>query len=228
MTNTYFPTAEPTQPLGAVLLLTANTILGPALETALASLGWDVLRQPTWTSQADQDRPGQHLLLVSDGTGSLPASPAYGRAAGSTCIAVGARNELATLIRAMADGAQAVAGADRPFTDLVHRLHELLSKPVSFDRTTEIFDQLESKAATAIRLRSLTGRQRQVLVALAQGHTAAQIAGREHLAMATVRSHIKAILAELDTASQLNAVALAHRACDDPAVLAALDELHHF
>jgi PAS domain S-box-containing protein len=58
---------------------------------------------------------------------------------------------------------------------------------------------------------SLTPRQQEVLLLLAEGAPAKVIAARLGLAEATVRNHIRAILAALDTHSQLEAVATARR-----------------
>lgn len=55
----------------------------------------------------------------------------------------------------------------------------------------------------------LTPRQLQVLELLADGHPAKAIAGRLGISVLTVRNHIRAILAELDAHSQLEAVAKA-------------------
>jgi PAS domain S-box-containing protein len=57
----------------------------------------------------------------------------------------------------------------------------------------------------------LTPRQQQVLRLLAEGIPAKVIAGRLGLAEATVRNHIRAILAALETHSQLEAIAKARR-----------------
>lgn len=58
---------------------------------------------------------------------------------------------------------------------------------------------------------SLTPRQQEVLRLLADGVPAKVIAARLGLAEATVRNHIRAILASLGTHSQLEAIAKAHR-----------------
>jgi PAS domain S-box-containing protein len=58
---------------------------------------------------------------------------------------------------------------------------------------------------------SLTPRQRQVLMLLADGVPAKVIATRLGLAEATVRNHIRAILVALGTHSQLEAIAKARR-----------------
>lgn len=58
---------------------------------------------------------------------------------------------------------------------------------------------------------SLTPRQHQVLRLLAEGIPTKVIAGRLGLTEATVRNHIRAILAALETHSQLEAIAKARR-----------------
>jgi DNA-binding NarL/FixJ family response regulator len=62
------------------------------------------------------------------------------------------------------------------------------------------------------RLAALSRRERDVLLALARGETAAHIADASHVSVATVRSHIRAILTKLGVGSQLAAVAVAHQA----------------
>lgn len=67
---------------------------------------------------------------------------------------------------------------------------------------------------------TLTPRQRQILVLLAQGVRAQQIATRLKLSETTVRNHIQAVLQALGVHSQLEAVARAHTlalADDEPA-----------
>ncbi len=58
----------------------------------------------------------------------------------------------------------------------------------------------------------LTSRERHVLALLMEGMSAEDIARREYVSLATVRSQIRAILTKLDVHSQLAAVALARRA----------------
>ena len=58
------------------------------------------------------------------------------------------------------------------------------------------------------RLGRLSGREREVLELLAEGHRAAAIAERFVVSMTTVRTQIRAILAKLEVNSQLEAVAL--------------------
>ena len=59
---------------------------------------------------------------------------------------------------------------------------------------------------------SLTEREGQVLVAICDGDSAAEIAASWDVSVATVRSHIRAVLHKLDAGSQLEAAAMARRA----------------
>lgn len=58
---------------------------------------------------------------------------------------------------------------------------------------------------------SLTRRERQVLEALGDGLTAAEIAEAQFVSVFTVRGHIRSVLAKLGVSSQLAAVAMARR-----------------
>ena len=58
----------------------------------------------------------------------------------------------------------------------------------------------------------LTEREAQVLAAICEGRSAAEIADRWLVSVATIRSHIRAVLVKLGAGSQLEAAAMARRA----------------
>jgi DNA-binding NarL/FixJ family response regulator len=60
----------------------------------------------------------------------------------------------------------------------------------------------------ARRLGRLSGREREVLELLAEGHRAAEIADRFTVSLTTVRTQIRSVLSKLEVGSQLEAVAL--------------------
>jgi DNA-binding NarL/FixJ family response regulator len=67
-------------------------------------------------------------------------------------------------------------------------------------------------AAEAARLGRLTGREREVLVLIAEGLSNAEIGARVHLSSGTVKDHVSAILTKLQVTSRVQAALLAQRA----------------
>jgi DNA-binding NarL/FixJ family response regulator len=63
----------------------------------------------------------------------------------------------------------------------------------------------------AAALDALSTREQDVLRGLMRGLAAKQIARELVVSLATVRSHIRSILAKLDVGSQVEAIAVAHR-----------------
>lgn len=69
----------------------------------------------------------------------------------------------------------------------------------------------EERRAIRARLGRLTRRESEILGALMTGATVGEIARASFVSQATVRTQVKAILAKLETSSQLAAVGAAHR-----------------
>ncbi len=63
------------------------------------------------------------------------------------------------------------------------------------------------------RLQFLSARERMVLRYLMEGLSADEIARKEHLGLATIRTYIRNILMKLNVNTQLQAVAYAWSAC---------------
>jgi DNA-binding CsgD family transcriptional regulator len=228
---TYFDhPVEPSQrPLRSVQLISANDVLGAALLAALTALGWQVSAGSHWRPTSGvRHKPPRHIVLVADRAGVLPAGPPGHPPAGIAYVAVGSRTGLAELGRALANGVHAAVDGDQPFTELAGQLHHLLSNPLSPELAAQFARRLDVRTAAAGLFHRLTRRERQVLAALVHGSSAAQIAGREHLALPTVRSHVQSILEKLNSPSQLAAVALTHRVCDDYELVRELRKLHQF
>lgn len=87
---------------------------------------------------------------------------------------------------------------------------ELMSPAQRHAALTRLRKHRATEQRELSRFAMLTGREEQVLKLLAEGHGAAGIAENWQVAMATVRSHIRAILTKLGVSSQLEAAALAH------------------
>jgi DNA-binding NarL/FixJ family response regulator len=144
-----------------------------------------------------QARPTTRVLLLAED----PRRPPNGRVGAGvhagTTRAVSAR-ELAATIRATAEGrepptaALAPHGAARPPAAAAP-----VPVPVGHDHHT------------ALLLRSLSERERQVLALLIRGHSTRRIAESCHLTVNTVRTHVQNVLVKLGVHSKLEAVALA-------------------
>jgi DNA-binding NarL/FixJ family response regulator len=63
--------------------------------------------------------------------------------------------------------------------------------------------------ASSLGREALTGRENDVLALLAQGHCNKRIAGELGIALGTVKSHVKALMAKLDAHSRTEVVAVA-------------------
>lgn len=115
-------------------------------------------------------------------------------------------------------GAAGIIDKTQPITDVIERVRaavEGLPLIDPYERTELLLELRRHRAAERARLArfdQLTPRERQVLAALNDGHSADQIAKRFVVSLATVRTQIRSVLLKLDVNSQLSAVALAHHA----------------
>jgi DNA-binding NarL/FixJ family response regulator len=176
----------------------------------------NALRLPKMISRDEVGVVVLGLPLADDGVGK-PLIEA--------CLAADARVLIITLsddnefeFGALLAGAEAVFNKVRPFDDLARDLFDVIvGEAANTQLQPRELDAPVTKegprTAPAQRpLESLTPREREVLRCLMDGKTVDEIAGGAALSVATVRSHVHAILTKLGVNCQLAAVAAAHRA----------------
>lgn len=120
------------------------------------------------------------------------------------------------LARSVMAGAEAVISKSEPLPDIVGTILQVTAgEPVrAGDRAelmTDLHRVLDEQAKRDSLFAALSPREQQVLAGLMDGHSAASLAERHYVSMATVRAQIRSVLNKLEVGSQLEAVALAHR-----------------
>lgn len=115
-------------------------------------------------------------------------------------------------------GASAVFGLTASPAEVLESLREVVAgrsamRPAERDRLIAIATEARATYdAVRLLVSRLTPREYAVLQELAVGNRAETIAAEHHVSIATVRSHIRAILTKLEVSSQLEAVAIARTA----------------
>lgn len=219
--------------VGQVWVVAGPETLSAAITAALTVVGWPVVRLFTEAQLADAARRpvrAERLVLVAGERGALtdPRPALAGRMRPLT-VAVGGRPALPALAEAVGrHGAVAAIDADQPFTDLVLQLDAALLREESPPEPDRLVAALRTRDEEARRFGGLTSREQEVLGAMVHGRVAAEIAAAEHLSMATVRSHIRTLLAKLEVSSQLAAIALTHRSCREPRIVERMRQVHQF
>jgi DNA-binding NarL/FixJ family response regulator len=120
---------------------------------------------------------------------------------------------------ALANGAVGFLLKDTPPRDLIQAVRTVaegnaMLAPTVTRRLIAEFAARGSPQALAARrqLEALTGREREVLVAVAQGLSNAEIGARLFMSEATVKAHVSRVLAKLGMANRVQAAILAHDA----------------
>jgi two-component system nitrate/nitrite response regulator NarL len=118
---------------------------------------------------------------------------------------------------ALIAGAEAVFDKARPFDDLARDLFNMIvgnaadTQLQPRDLAAPVTEEVPRTASRRRALESLSPREREVLRCLMDGKTVDEIAGGAALSVATVRSHVHAVLTKLGVNCQIAAVAVAHR-----------------
>ena len=128
------------------------------------------------------------------------------------------------VLRALRAGAAGFLLKDTPPDELVLAVrHAAQGRPVlSPDVTRRLIarvaasDQDTTRTAARRRLDLLADRERAVALELGAGRSNAEIAARHHLSIATVKTHVSAILTKLDLNNRVQVALLVHDAGLDP------------
>jgi DNA-binding NarL/FixJ family response regulator len=120
---------------------------------------------------------------------------------------------------ALEHGAVGFLLKDTPPRDLIQAVrtvadgNAMLAPTVTRRLIAEFASRNSAKAVAARRrLDTLTGREREVVVAVAQGLSNAQIGRRLFMSEATVKAHVSRVLAKLGLSNRVQAAILAHDA----------------
>lgn len=155
---------------------------------------------------------------------STPLIPRL-RAAGIDVVVLTGETDRAAWGACIEAGAAALVEKRLSFDELVDRLRRIIAgdAPMAAFERIELLEELSSRRrdehSRLDQFRRLTARESEVLQGLIQGRSADEIAADTFVSLATVRSHIRAILQKLGVNSQLAAVAAATQAGWQPGVM---------
>lgn len=207
--------------------------MAAALRAGLAVLGWSGLHvlTPAELPGSLPERVGlAGVVLVADAGGRL-TDPLWSLSVRlpPVVVAVGPLAALSAMAALVDRGvATAVLDADQPIGDLVHALDGVLLAGATTEPRADLSARLRALEREARLFATLTAREQGVLADMLAGRSAAQIADVERVSLATVRSHIRAVLTKLGVSSQLAAVALARRSCREPRIIERMRQVHQF
>ncbi|GAB3146385.1 response regulator transcription factor [Micromonospora sonneratiae] len=149
-------------------------------------------------------------VLVIDvdlsGTDAMSVIRRFGaKVPGCAVLALSTRRRPEVLREALRVGVRGFVGKDLPPAELARLVRTVATGEL-------VVDPVAAVAALTPSEGPLTGREREVLRAVAEGLPLKEIAGRLHLAHGTVRNHLSTILRKTGTRNRLEAVRHAQRA----------------
>ena len=215
----------PTAPRLHVAVVDDHRLLADALALALEDRGMRVtlpdLGSPELLAEALVAVRPDLVLLDLDlggelGDGSTLVRPLV--EAGLRVLIVTATSDVEQVARAVEQGAVGVVRKNGPFPTLVQTAvaaaggTEVLAPRDRLRLLDVARRHREERAAALDPFDRLSGREAEVLRALANGLTVAAIARRSVVSEATVRAQVRSILTKLGVRSQLEAVVAAQRA----------------
>ncbi len=206
-----------------ILLVDDDQIVREALVLTLTQHGFDVASAASFDEASVLACAAEHdphvVLLdfhLEDTTGAALIGPLT--ATGTTVLMLTGTADEAVLGSCLELGAAGIVLKRQPLDQLVRAI-ELAVEGLAPQRPQE----RDAFVATSRAVRAerdaalapfaeLTARERDVLTGLLDGLSAEEIAARDYVSLATVRTQIRGVLTKLDVTSQLAAVARARRA----------------
>ncbi len=201
-----------------------HELLAQSLAFALANLGIDVTvvddLQPTAVLQSLRSLD-LHFVLLDFDLGSAGLGLDLVRPItelGFRVVMLTGETNPISLAQCVEAGAVGIISKSEPFERLIEHVGDVVDGRrilSAGSRERLLADLREHRAAEGERLapfERLTVRESEVLEDLIAGKNAETIANESFVSVATVRSHIKALLSKLGVNSQLAAVAMAQRA----------------
>ena len=140
------------------------------------------------------------------------------KALGASVLMLTASTDRVMLAQCLEAGADGLFNKSKPFDALVSLVRDaalgvtVLKPTVREELLAELREQRRESAAAKAPFAELTKREADVFALVVEGLSADEIAVRQQVTVATVRSHIQSVLRKLGVNSQLAAVALARRA----------------
>jgi DNA-binding NarL/FixJ family response regulator len=218
-------TAPPAVPGHRVLVVDDHALVAAGVVIALLDAGFTATACEPVSDRAVLDAaaslPAEVVLLdlMLDGSGVSALDlirPLCGL--GASVVAFTGSRDRVVLGTAVEAGVAGIVHKSEPFPQLldgvrrVARRESLLSDRRRYELADELRRYRLERDTALAPFAALTPREAAVLTRLMAGESAEGIAAASFVAVATVRTQIRAVLAKLDVNSQLAAVAAAHRA----------------
>jgi DNA-binding NarL/FixJ family response regulator len=196
-----------------VLVIGPYDLVTTSVGTALAARGFAVDRHPG-EATLPAPPPAGGVLLVNLDVPDSTVRVSHAVRAGWSVLVLGRQSAPERTAAAVAAGADAQVSRRAPLDALVDKVGELIAgRPGMSDDERNVWLTVHRTVITEVaaarrQLDLLTDREFEVLQRMERGQKAVEISAEMTVAMSTVRSHIRAILAKLEVNSQQRAVEL--------------------
>jgi two-component system, NarL family, nitrate/nitrite response regulator NarL len=204
-------------------LVDPHALLAHTLSEELTRTGIPTTAPPAESSEAlidEIDRLQPHIVLLEvelpEYLGPADALIEAATSTGACVVLLTSSRDRLALARCLEAGAIGIIDKDRAsFTDLVAAIRAAATSDGALDwQSRTLLAELRRSEAEEQKQRApfalLTPRECEVLTLMCQGSGPSEIAAETFVSLATVRSHVRSILAKLGVHSQLAAAAMAY------------------